>query len=39
MITDNKTRRDWKIQLKMRVNFISHKDSEETRICIPRAVI
>ena len=31
MINDHKTRREWKIQLIMRTNFISHKDSEETR--------
>ena len=30
MINDHKTRREWKIQLTMRNNFISHKDSEET---------
>ena len=27
----NKTRREWKIQLTMQINFISFKDSEETR--------
>ena len=31
MINNHKTRREWKIQLTMRINFISHKDSEETR--------
>ena len=31
MINDHKTGRDWKIQSKMRINFISHRDSEETR--------
>ena len=31
MINDHKTRREWKIQLTMQVNFISHNDSEETR--------
>ena len=31
MINDHKTRREWKIQLTMQINFISHKDSEETR--------
>ena len=31
MINDHKTGREWKIQSKMRINFISHKDSEETR--------
>ena len=31
MINDHKTRREWKIQLTIRINFISHKDSEETR--------
>ena len=32
MINDHKTRKEWKIQLTMKINFISHKDSEETRI-------
>ena len=32
MVNDHKTRREWKIQLKMSINFISSKDSEETRI-------
>ena len=32
MINDHKTRKEWKIQLTMQINFISHKDSEETRI-------
>ena len=31
MINDHTTRREWKIQLTMQINFISHKDSEETR--------
>ena len=31
MINDHKTRKEWKIQLTMQINFISHKDSEETR--------
>ena len=31
MINNHKTRREWKIQLTMRINFISHKDSEVTR--------
>ena len=31
MINDHKTRREWKIQLTMQINFISFKDSEETR--------
>ena len=31
MINDHKTIREWKIQLTMQINFISHKDSEETR--------
>ena len=31
MINDHKTRREWKIQLTMQINFISSKDSEETR--------
>ena len=30
MINDHKTRREWKIQLTMRINFISVKDSKET---------
>ena len=30
MINAHKTRREWKIQLTMQINFISHKDSEET---------
>ena len=32
MINDHKTIREWKIQLTVQINFISHKDSEETRI-------
>ena len=28
----NDTRREWKIQLTMQINFISSKDSEETRM-------
>ena len=31
MINDHKTRREWKIQLTMQINFNSSKDSEETR--------
>ena len=31
MINDQETRREWKIQLTIRINFISHKNSEETR--------
>ena len=31
MIYDHKTISKWKIQLTMQINFISHKDSEETR--------
>ena len=31
MINDHKTRRKWKIQLTMQINFICHKDYEETR--------
>ena len=31
MINDHKTIREWKIQLTMQINFISHKDSKETR--------
>ena len=32
MINSLKTRREWKIQLKKQINFVSHKDSEETGI-------
>ena len=31
MINDHKTRREWKGQLTKQINFISFKDSEETR--------
>ena len=31
MINDDKTIREWKILLTMQINFISHKDFEETR--------
>ena len=31
MTNDHKTRREWKIQLTMRINFISLKGSKETR--------
>ena len=31
MINNHKTRREWKIQLTMSINFISSKDSSETR--------
>ena len=31
VINDHKTRREWIIQLTMQINFISYKDSEETR--------
>ena len=30
MINDHKTRREWKIQLTMRINFISLENSKET---------
>ena len=30
MINDYKTRREWKIQLTMRINFISLENSKET---------
>ena len=30
LINDHKTRREWKTQLTMEINFISFKDSEET---------
>ena len=32
MINDHKTQSEWKIQLTMQINFISSKDSEETRM-------
>ena len=31
MINDYKTQSEWKIHLTMQINFISSKDSEETR--------
>ena len=31
MLNNDKTRRDWKIQLTVSINFISSKDSNETR--------
>ena len=31
MINDHKTQNEWRIQLTMQINFISSKDSEETR--------
>ena len=31
MINDHKSQREWKIQLAMSINFMSSKDSEETR--------
>ena len=31
MINDHETRREWKIQLTMQINFVPSKDSEETR--------
>ena len=31
MINDHKPRREWKINLTMSINFISSKDSDETR--------
>ena len=31
MINDHETRREWKIQLTIQINFVSSKDSEETR--------
>ena len=31
MINDHKTQSEWKIQLTMQTNFISSKDSEDTR--------
>ena len=32
MINNLKTRREWKIQLTISINFISSKDSNETRV-------
>ena len=32
MVNDHKTMREWKIQLTIQTNFISHKDFEE--LCI-----
>ena len=31
LINDHETRREWKIQLTMQINFVSSKDSEEIR--------
>ena len=31
IISDDKTQSEWKIQLTMKINFISSKDSNETR--------
>ena len=31
--------REWKIQLTISINFISSKDSDETRICIQKVII
>ena len=31
--------REWKIQLTTSINFISSKDSDETRICIQKVII
>ena len=31
MINDHKTQNEWKIELTMQINFISSKDSDETR--------
>ena len=45
MISDHKTTIEWKIQLIMQINFISHSDSilfhilKKLVLCIPRAVI
>ena len=35
-INDPKTRRRWKIQLTIQINFISSKDSEETRTMLTK---
>ena len=37
LINDHKTRREWKIQLTMEINFISFKDSEETRSMLTKS--
>ena len=45
MISDHKTTIEWKIQLIMQINFISHSDSilfhilKKLVLCIPKAVI
>ena len=31
MLNNHKTQSEWKIQLTTQINFISYKDSEETR--------
>ena len=35
--TDRKTQSEWKIQLTMTINFISSKDSDETRTMHPKS--
>ena len=37
LINDHKTRREWKIQLTMEINFTSFKDSEETRSMLTKS--
>ena len=41
MINDHKTIGEWEIQLTLQINFISHKDSKDSKLvlCIPRAII
>ena len=36
---DHKTHGEWKIQLKMPINFISSKDSDETRTMRKKVII
>ena len=38
VINDHKTMSEWKIQLKLQINFISHRNYEKFALCIPRAV-
>ena len=38
-VVDYKTQGEWKIQLTMSINFISSKDSDETLLCIQKAII
>ena len=38
VINDHKTMTEWKIQLTLQINFISHRNSEKFALCLPRAV-